>query len=125
MGIHGNLCWFFYLHSALIKVRPGSLHMVTLQGGSIGSYGDHQVLTIFNTFVLAYRQVLIPDTMVSRRHAVVSFRNGKYYLKDLGSSNGTLVNDERVALDDEVEVGHGTVVQVMEKKNKENKILKK
>ena len=99
----------------MIKVRPGSLHMVTLQGGSIGSYGDHQVLNIFNTFVLAYRQVLIPDTMVSRRHAVVSFRNGKYYLKDLGSSNGTLVNDERVALDDEVEVGHGTVVQVMEK----------
>ena len=57
-------------------------------------------------------QVLIPDTMVSRRHAVVSFRNGRYYLKDLGSSNGTLVNDARVALDDEVEVGHGTVVQV-------------
>jgi len=80
------------------KVRPGSLHMVTLQGGSIGSYGDHQVL--------------IPDTMVSRRHAVVSFRNGRYYLKDLGSSNGTLVNEERVALDEEVEVGHGTVVQV-------------
>ena len=52
--------------------------------------------------------------MVSRRHAVVSFRNGRYYLKDLGSSNGTLVNNERVALDDEVEVGHGTVVQVME-----------
>ena len=57
--------------------------------------------------------------MVSRRHAVVSFRNGRYYLKDLGSSNGTLVNEERVALDDEVEVGHGTVVQVLNG-NKEN-----
>lgn len=54
--------------------------------------------------------------MVSRRHAVISFRNGRYYLKDLGSSNGTLVNEVRVALDDEVEVGHGTVVQVMGKK---------
>ena len=50
--------------------------------------------------------------MVSRRHATLSFRNGKYFLKDLGSSNGTLVNDERVAQDDEVELGHGTVVQV-------------
>ena len=56
--------------------------------------------------------MLIPDTMVSRRHATLSFRNGKYFLKDLGSSNGTLVNEERVAQDDEVEVGHGTVVQV-------------
>jgi len=52
------------------KVRPGSLHMVTIQGGSIGSYGNHEVL--------------IPDTMVSRRHATLSFRNGKYFLKDLG-----------------------------------------
>ena len=34
--------------SALIKVRPGSLHMVTLQGGSIGSYGDHQVHKLTN-----------------------------------------------------------------------------
>ena len=56
--------------------------------------------------------MLIPDTMVSRRHATLSFRNGKYFLKDLGSSNGTLVNEARVAQDDEVEVGHGTVVQV-------------
>jgi len=80
------------------KVRPGSLHLVTIQGGSIGSYGNHEVL--------------IPDTMVSRRHATLSFRNGKYFLKDLGSSNGTLVNEARVAQDDEMEVGHGTVVQV-------------
>ena len=50
--------------------------------------------------------------MVSRRHATLSFRNGKYFLKDLGSSNGTLVNEARVAQDDELEVGHGTVVQV-------------
>ena len=70
--------------------------------------------------LFTYCQVLIPDTMVSRRHAVVSFRNGRYYLKDLGSSNGTLVNDERVALDDEVEVGHGTVVQVMEREQRKH-----
>ena len=60
--------------------------------------------------------------MVSRRHAVVSFRNGRYYLKDLGSSNGTLVNDERVALDEEVEVGHGTVVQVLNGKHRKQLI---
>ena len=50
--------------------------------------------------------------MVSRRHATLSYRNGKYFLKDLGSSNGTLVNELMAAQDDEVEVGHGTVVQV-------------
>ena len=74
---------------------------------------------VLPTFVFTHCQVLIPDTMVSRRHAVISFRNGRYYLKDLGSSNGTMVNEVRVALDDEIEVGHGTVVQVMERK--ENK----
>ena len=70
-----------------------------------------------------YHQVLIPDTMVSRRHAVISFRNARYYLKDLGSSNGTMVNDARVRPDEEVEVGHGTVVQVVELEQKQDSKL--
>jgi hypothetical protein len=33
---------------------------------------------------------------VSRRHAVVRFENNVFYVQDLGSSNGTFVNDNRV-----------------------------
>ena len=34
----------------------------------------------------------IPDRLMSRRHCAVTFVNGRYHLRDLGSSNGTFVN---------------------------------
>ena len=33
-----------------------------------------------------------PEAKVSRRHARVSFREGQFFLEDLGSTNGTFVN---------------------------------
>ncbi|MCM3870948.1 MAG: FHA domain-containing protein [Pyrinomonadaceae bacterium] len=33
-----------------------------------------------------------PEAKVSRRHARITFREGKYFLEDLGSTNGTFVN---------------------------------
>ncbi len=37
--------------------------------------------------------VVLQDTGVSRRHVRIQERMGRYYVQDLGSSNGTLVND--------------------------------
>jgi transcriptional regulator with GAF, ATPase, and Fis domain len=34
----------------------------------------------------------IPDRLMSRRHCVVTLADGRYHLRDLGSSNGTFVN---------------------------------
>ena len=42
----------------------------------------------------------IPDRLISRRHCAVTLADGRYHLRDLGSSNGTFVNgipvEERV-----------------------------
>ena len=38
----------------------------------------------------------VDDTKVSRDHALVDYRNGYFYLVDLGSTNGTYVNGKRV-----------------------------
>ena len=43
--------------------------------------------------------VFLPDQWLSRHHAAVEQRNGTYYLLDLGSKNGTLLNGERVSGD--------------------------
>jgi pSer/pThr/pTyr-binding forkhead associated (FHA) protein len=41
--------------------------------------------------------VVINDSEVSRKHARLTFQGGKYVLEDLGSTNGTFVNGQRLA----------------------------
>ncbi len=41
-------------------------------------------------------QLLADEPSVSRRHAEIRYVNGEYLLRDLNSSNGTFVNEERV-----------------------------
>lgn len=38
----------------------------------------------------------IPEQHVSRQHSVIQYRDGIFVVSDLGSSNGTFVNDNRV-----------------------------
>lgn len=38
----------------------------------------------------------LDDPMISRRHAAVTFAEGRWWIEDLGSRNGTLVNQQRV-----------------------------
>ena len=42
-------------------------------------------------------QIVIPNSSVSRRHATIDFREGKYVVEDMGSRNGTLINQNRIA----------------------------
>jgi len=42
---------------------------------------------------LPENSICLTDGRLSRHHASVEFRDGGYWLKDLGSQNGTLVND--------------------------------
>jgi len=40
--------------------------------------------------------IVIEDGMTSRKHAIIQKIKEDFFLKDLGSSNGTYVNEERV-----------------------------
>src|SRR5512138_2454427 len=42
-------------------------------------------------------EIVINDAEVSRRHSRLTFQGGKYVLEDLGSTNGTFVNGQRLA----------------------------
>jgi pSer/pThr/pTyr-binding forkhead associated (FHA) protein len=52
----------------------------------------------------------IDDTEVSRRHAVLRLASGTLQIEDLGSSNGTFVDDKRI--EGPVEVTGGTKIQI-------------
>lgn len=40
--------------------------------------------------------ITIPDQHVSRQHAVITYRSDGFGISDLGSANGTFVNDQRI-----------------------------
>lgn len=42
-------------------------------------------------------EIVINDAEISRRHSRLTFQGGKYVLEDLGSTNGTFVNGQRLA----------------------------
>src|SRR5690606_3782073 len=44
----------------------------------------------------AASDIPLPVTAVSRRHAEIHFQKGAFYVRDLGSTNGTLVDGQRV-----------------------------
>jgi pSer/pThr/pTyr-binding forkhead associated (FHA) protein len=41
--------------------------------------------------------IQIAEQHVSRQHCVINYRDGMFMISDLGSSNGTFVNDEQIA----------------------------
>src|SRR5688500_15926882 len=48
------------------------------------------------------------DGMVSRRHSQIRMEAGRYVVEDLGSANGTHLNNQRIQ---KQALGHGDVVQ--------------
>ena len=53
---------------------------------------------------LAENSLVIQDTSVSSRHAEISFRDNAFFVKDLGSTNGTFLNGEQIT---ESPLNHG------------------
>src|SRR3989440_5575061 len=72
------------------------LARLSIQNGPMGghSYRFHQVVTTIGR--TNGNDLIIQGRTVSRRHARLYFDNGRWYLEDLQSANGTLVNNVRV-----------------------------
>lgn len=57
------------------------------------------------------QDIAIPDRKISSAHAVLEWRDARYFIRDLGSTNGTYVNglligEKPLDLDDEILVGN-------------------
>ena len=42
--------------------------------------------------------LIIPDKEISRKHVAIEVRNDKIFLRDLGSTNGTIINNNKVSI---------------------------
>lgn len=54
--------------------------------------------------------IVVVDPYVSRVHAKIFYRDGRWYVEDLGSRNGTYVNGEDIRNKGAVELGEGVEV---------------
>jgi len=58
----------------------------------------------------AVNTIVVPDAFASAEHALISWRGGQWWLEDLGSRNGTLLND--VSVTAPVVLGAGDVIGI-------------
>jgi hypothetical protein len=90
------------------EIDPGEVMLVVRQGPEIGTryslHGDS--VTVGR---VPDNDIQLDDFTVSRQHAVLVRQNQDWILRDLGSLNGTYVNNERV---DESVVRHGDALQI-------------
>lgn len=56
----------------------------------------------------------LPSKKVSKMHAQIRFSNGRYYIKDLNSTNGTYLNraSSRLPADAETEINNGDIIRM-------------
>ena len=75
---------------------------------------------------LAENSLVIQDTSVSSRHAEISFKNNAFFVTDLGSTNGTFLNDEQItesALNHGDELRFGSISTRFESQNDSGELV--
>lgn len=68
--------------------------------------------------------LIIPDKEISRKHVAIEVRNEKIFLRDLGSTNGTIMNNEKVSITEvsdqsEFKIGQTTLMLITTPKDYE------
>jgi len=93
---------------SLSNISRGTAILV-LRGGE--GEGDHFVLSSVITTIgrHADSDIALDDITVSRRHCEVLIDGGRFVVRDVGSLNGTYINQKRV---DEIELSQGDELQI-------------
>ena len=81
---------------------PTKLVLLNERGGKVSTHRLSGTVQIGRAEACAIRP---DDTYISQEHARISNRNGSWVLEDLGSTNGTYLNQRRVTVPTEISAG--------------------
>jgi hypothetical protein len=78
--------------------RGARMALSVLNGGETSLLAGEALMLRPTTMIgrAAGNEIVIDDPHVSARHAEIQFERGQWWLRDLASSNGTLLNDKPV-----------------------------
>jgi pSer/pThr/pTyr-binding forkhead associated (FHA) protein len=82
--------------------RPTKVVVVDERGGKVGTHRLSGTLQIGRAQSC---QIRLTDTYISQLHAKISERNGSWVVEDLGSTNGTYLNQRKVTVPTELSPG--------------------
>lgn len=81
---------------------PTKVVLLNARGGRVSTHRLSGTVEIGRAASCAIRP---EDTYISQEHARISNRNGSWVLEDLGSTNGTYLNQRRITVPTEISAG--------------------
>lgn len=90
----------------LTKMPKGEIKYLIHEGKSI------QLTEILTVGREKGNSIVIDDKLVSRRHAEIQQIRGSYYIKDLGSSNGTYINGKTISKNKYIKLQQGDTIKL-------------
>jgi pSer/pThr/pTyr-binding forkhead associated (FHA) protein len=84
----------------LLRRKNGENHIIDKPHYTIGKDSLHVELCIKD------------NSAISRQHAVIEAKEGRMYITDLGSTNGTFLNGVRIAGGEPKEINYGDTITI-------------
>jgi hypothetical protein len=117
LGFLGGLAWLIYRDMQITvaamaeQERPyGRLRIIANEVEHPVVDTTYPLMPITSIGRAANNTIVLPDGYASAEHALITRREGKWWLEDQGSRNGTLLNDVR--LDRTAVISSGDVIAV-------------
>lgn len=95
-----------------IKAPPSREHLLLVDMSTGEVFSGKAQSTVIGRKVNQCDVPFPGDERLSRRHAEVFSRNGKYYVRDCHSANGTIVNGRRLDADQTVQIGETAILNL-------------